>query len=569
MPQIGSPEETPGGPRPVPMTMSSTTAHQADHAEDLREYLRILRSRRVSIAVIAAVCLAAALFVSFQATPVYEGQSKVLVKPVQSVASTSLSLPQAPNLDTERELILSQAVAGLVRRTQHLGTPVVDLLRHVSVEVVSDTEVLVIKYDDPNPQVAARLANGFAAGYVDFRTQEALDAFQAAAGAVQRRIDSLQTRLTALNSQIDSAADGQLKDSLQSQRDSLVAQLGVMQQRLADLQATGSATQAAAQVVQIADVPTSPVSPQKTRNALLALFAGLVLGVVYAFGRERFEDRVKSREEVERRLGAPVIAAVPRAPGWRRAEEAHLTMITDPRSPIAEAYRTLATNLQYMATQRPLRVVMVTSALAGEGKSTTASNLAVALAQAGRRVILLSTDLRRPRIHAFFSLRNDRGLSNILADGHHLSQVTMDPAVPNLRIINAGPEPSDPAALLGGRRAGEFLQSLRDVAEFVVVDTPPVLAVADASILAPMVDGTIFVIDAEQGRRSDLAEARDQLQHAGARIIGAVYNNFDGGPGTAYQYRSYDSGANGHIGPSTNGEVTRPKSKFLRVPARS
>jgi non-specific protein-tyrosine kinase len=552
------------------MTMSSTTAQLADHTGDLREYLRILRSRRVSIAVVTAVCLAAALVLSFQATPVYEGQSKVLVKPVQTVTSTSLSLPQAPNLDTERELILSQAVAGVVRRTLHLGTSVDDLLRHVAVEVVSDTEVLVIKYDDPDPHVAARLANGFAAGYVDFRTQEALDAFQAAAGAVQRRIDSLQTRLTALNSQIESTAGGQLKDSLQSERDSLVAQLGVMQQRLADLQATGSATQAAAQVVQTADVPSSPVSPNKTRNAALALFAGLVLGVVYAFGRERFEDRVKSREEVEGRLGAPVLAAVPRAPGWRRAEEAHLTMLRDPRSPISEAYRTLATNLQYMATQRPLRVVMVTSALAGEGKSTTASNLAVALAQAGRRVILLSTDLRRPRIHAFFSLHNDRGLSNILSDGQHLSQVTMDPAIPNLRIINAGPEPSDPAALLGGRRAGEFLQSLRDVAEFVVVDTPPVLAVADASILAPMVDGTIFVVDAEQGRRSDLAEARDQLQHAGARIIGAVYNNFDGGPGAAYQYRSYESGTHGHLGLATsNGGIQGPKSKRRRVPVRS
>jgi capsular exopolysaccharide synthesis family protein len=193
----------------------------------------------------------------------------------------------------------------------------------------------------------------------------------------------------------------------------------------------------------------------------------------------------------------------------------------------------------YAASQQPLKVLMVTSALGGDGKSTTSSNLAVALARAGKRVIVVSADLRRPRLNEFFGLLNDVGMSNLLSDSIRLARVTRDPGIPNLRVIGSGPAPHDPAALLGGRRAEEFVRSVREVADFVIIDTPPVLAVADASILAPHVDGVVFVLNAEQSGRSALIQARDQLGQAGARIIGAVYNNFDPSQSSSYPY--YDS----------------------------
>jgi capsular exopolysaccharide synthesis family protein len=179
---------------------------------------------------------------------------------------------------------------------------------------------------------------------------------------------------------------------------------------------------------------------------------------------------------------------------------------------------------------------MVTSSLGGEGKSTTSANLAVVLAQAGKRVILVSADLRRPRVHRFFGVANDVGMSNVLSEGLSVSQVAKEVGIPNLRVIVGGPVPSDPAALLGSDRLRDFIQGLREVADFVLLDCPPVLAVADASILAPHADGTIFVMDAQRSSRSALQHSRDQLENAGATMLGSVYNNLDPRKSSSYPY---------------------------------
>jgi tyrosine-protein kinase len=511
----------------------TTTAES--HPTDLREYIRVMRARKLQIGVITILVVAATVFFSFQQTPLYEGSTKVLVRPVQN-ATGSVSIPQQPNLDTERELVLSQAVAQKVQREAHVGTSVDTLLKQVRVRVVTDTEVMEVNYQDPDSATAARLANAFATAYVDFRSEQALDQFEAAAAAVQRRIDGVQESLSTLNRKIQSATDPAARDALQAQRDTAVAQLGVFQSRLLDLQSNASVAQGSAQIVQQADIPRSPVSPDKVRNGILALFAGMALGIGLAFLRERLDDRVKTHHEVERRLGAPVLAAVPRAASWKRGNDAQLVMRTDPKSPVSEAYRTLGTNIQYLASQQPLKVIMIASSLGGDGKSTTSSNLAVVLAHAGKRVILVSADLRRPRIHQFFGLTNDIGLSNALADAIPPARITKDAGINTLRVICAGSIPNDPAALLGSRQTGEFIRALRQVADFVIIDTPPVLAVADASILAPLVDGTVFVLDAERCSRSALTQARGQLQNAGANIVGAVYNNFLPGQSSYYPY---------------------------------
>jgi succinoglycan biosynthesis transport protein ExoP len=512
------------------------TAPTAEHQTDLREYIRVLRVRKLEVAIVAAAALGAALFFSFRATPIYQGQAKVLVRPVQNLTATSVSLPQAPNLDTERELATSQTVAQQVRTDLRLSTTVDRLLATVKVTVVTDTEVLMIDYTDPDPATAARVANGFANAYIDFRTSQALDQFQTAAGAVQERTTALIGDIADLNRKIDGATDPTQQASLQSQRETLVAQLGVLQQKMADLQAAGTSLSGAAEIVQRAETPTTPISPQKVKDGVLGLLAGLMLGVGFAFIRERMDDRIKNRSELERRMGAPVIAAVPRVPGWRRSEDAQLIVRRDPKNPVSEAYRTLATNVQYMASRQQLRVIMVTSSMGGEGKSTTSSNLAVVLAQSGKRVILISADLRRPRVHSFFGLRNEMGLANVLSEGATLAQVARDPGIPNLRVVTGGFIPHDPAALLGSQRAIRFIESLREAADYVLIDTPPVLAVADASILAPLVDGTVFVLDGDHSSRSAMAQSRDQLENAGANLVGIVYNNFDPGLSSAYPY---------------------------------
>jgi capsular exopolysaccharide synthesis family protein len=505
------------------------------HATDLRDYVRVLLARKYEIALVTGVVFVATLVLTFRQTPMYEGSTKVLVKPVQNPA-TSMAIAQQPNLDTERELVLSEVVARKVQREADLSLSVSTLLRRARVQVLTDTEVMEIRYADPDPGAAARLANAFAAAYVEFRSEQALDQFQTAAASVQRRIDGIQESLSSLNRKIEETKAPSSRATQQAQRDALVASLGVLQERLLDVQSNASVAQGGAEIVQRAVEPRSPVSPNKRRDAALALLAGISLGVGLAFLRERLDDRVKNRQEIERRLDAPVIAVVPKVGTWRRAASAQLVMRADPKSPVSEAYRTLATNILYAASQHPLRVFMVTSPLGGDGKSTTSSNLAVALARSGKRVIVVSADLRRPRLHEFFGLPNDVGLSNLLSDSIRVARAMMDPGMSNLRVIAAGPIPPDPAALLGGHRAQEFIRWGREVADFVILDTPPVLPVADASILAPLVDGAIFILNADRTSRSALIQARDQLEQAGARIVGAVYNNVDPSHGASYGY---------------------------------
>src|SRR5437762_5962524 len=204
------------------------------HAPDLREYLRIARARKYQIGLVTLVLVAATMLFTFRQTPIYQGEAKVLVRPV-AAPGTALAIPQTPNLDTERELVLSQKVANLVKRALGTASSVDELQKHLGVQVLTNTEVLVIRFDNPDPQAAARFANGFADQYIGFRSDQARQQFQDAAAAIAQQVDGINKRLTQLRDKIDSTSDAQLKDSYEAQRDELVAQLGVLEQRSLDL----------------------------------------------------------------------------------------------------------------------------------------------------------------------------------------------------------------------------------------------------------------------------------------------------------------------------------------------
>jgi capsular exopolysaccharide synthesis family protein len=537
---------------------------------DLREYLRVVRVRKVEILLITAVVVATALVLSFRQTPIYEAQSRVLVNPTQTIATT-VGVAQQPNLDTERQQILSRVVATRVQRALHTTQSGDQLLRHVAVDVVTDTTVLVVRYDSPDPQTAARLSNAFANAYIDYRIGQAQGVFTRAATALQRRIDDLQHKIAALGARIRAAKEGRVRDSLQAQQQSLAAQIGVLQQQMLTLQSNATSAQQAAQVIQPAAVPSKPARPDKVRDGVVALFLGLALGVGFAFVRERLDNRIKSRGELEERLGAPVLASVPRVGGWTRRDNTVLVVRSDPKSPVAEAYGTLAANVQHAASLRDLQVVMVTSGVGSEGKTTTACNLALILARTGRRVILVSADLRRPRVHKFFGLANDAGLVDILEGRLPLERAVSRCGEENLRIVDAGPPPHDPVQLLGGGRAARAIGEIRSLADFVIVDSPPVLAVADASILAPVVDATLFVVDADTALRSVIDDSRAQLERAGATLLGAVYNNFDPRRDTlAYtHYRGYYAEYASEVADDDSGNGSTPNGRSrLRSPRR-
>jgi capsular exopolysaccharide synthesis family protein len=212
-----------------------------------------------------------------------------------------------------------------------------------------------------------------------------------------------------------------------------------------------------------------------------------------------------------------------------------LITISNPRSPIAEAYRTLRTNLEFSNLDKSLRSLLVTSAGAEEGKSTTLANLAVALAQGGKQVILVDADLRRPTQHQIFGIKNAPGLSDLVRDESMLANPPLqDTAVPGLKVLASGPLPPNPAEILGSARMREILAALLERADMVLFDAPPMLAVTDAAVLSSRVDGVLLVVSAGKTKRENAKKAQAQLDKIKARVIGAVVNNVKADGGSSY-----------------------------------
>ncbi len=204
-----------------------------------------------------------------------------------------------------------------------------------------------------------------------------------------------------------------------------------------------------------------------------------------------------------------------------------LVTLADPRSPVAEAYRSLRTNLEFSSLDEPLRTMIVTSAAPEEGKSTVLANLAVVMAQAGKQVILVDCDLRRPVLHEIFGVSNHTGLTTALLDDSAAELPLRDTGVSGLRLLPSGPQPPNPAELLGSRRMENLIQELREQADMVLFDAPPVIAVTDAAILASKVDGVLLVINAGVTRREHAQRAKAALDRVNARLVGTVLNNVE------------------------------------------
>ncbi|HET6314239.1 MAG TPA: CpsD/CapB family tyrosine-protein kinase [Chloroflexia bacterium] len=219
---------------------------------------------------------------------------------------------------------------------------------------------------------------------------------------------------------------------------------------------------------------------------------------------------------------------------------AGLVAYTQPKSAAAEAYRTLRTNIQFASPDSPVHTILATSTSPDDGKSTTIANLAITFAASGFATVLVDADLRRPHLHKIFGLSNDTGLTTLVAElaraasitgatgstgaprVHHPLQPTQ---VDNLHVLTSGPVPPNPAEILGSQRMNEVLAMLRDTAEYVLIDTPPIIAVTDAAVLAPRVDGVLLVINAGKTRRDLAVKARDMLQQVNAHLLGVVLNN--------------------------------------------
>lgn len=474
---------------------------------DLRDYLRAIWARKWQVAAVALVVTIAVLLLTLRQTPLYLAEAKVLVLPTPE----SSALLEA-KMNTEAELVRSDAVVS--KAGALLGTAVPfdpdSLLRGLSVTSLPSSTILVIGYESPSAERAAEVANAFADAYVDVRSRSL--------AAFAKRLEDVRARIGRLREKI--ATDPPNVAALQTLEETLVASL-------ADLETqAGVSTQRGGDVVQPAEASSAPASPDVFANTALALVLGLALGIAIALVRDAMDRGVRSREDLERRVGAPVLAVVPRVSGWR-GDEATLMSQPGTRNAATEAYGTLATNVRYGGSTYLLQVLTVTSALPGEGKTVTTAHLGVALAQAGSRVLIVSGDLRRPRIHSMFGLDGGPGLTDAVMTSAALSDVIVESSVPMLSVLRSGPLPENPVAFLARLQRSDVLKELRERYDVVVCDSPPVLPVADAAVLASMSDGVVFVHSPLKSSRQALTESRDRLRVAGARIIGVVYNNVD------------------------------------------
>ena len=293
-------------------------------------------------------------------------------------------------------------------------------------------------------------------------------------------------------------------------------------------------------VVDKAEVPGTPFKPNIQLNALIAIFLGLFGGVGLAFLFEHLDDSVKQPEDLEKQLGLPVLGIIPMVKGADGDRNLVFEETQDPRSGFAEAYRSVRTALQFATPEGMPRVLMVTSPSMGEGKSTTALALAINMAQAGNKVLLIDSDLRKASLHKKLNLDNSLGLTNYLAGTAKPSQVTQSTEVERLYAISSGPLPPNPAELLGSNKMVSLLNLAAEKFDQVIVDGPPVLGLADAPLLGSITDATVLVVESGSTRRDFARSAVKRLNHTRSRLIGGILTKMDArGHGYGYYHNEY------------------------------
>jgi tyrosine-protein kinase Etk/Wzc len=373
---------------------------------------------------------------------------------------------------------------------------------------------------------------------------------------LQSRIQSISNRIADLESQMTRYP------ALEASEQKLAADLRTIQSVYDALQSEYQRARIAEQVedmsVEIVDrapQPTAPISPNRKRIYLTAMIFGAMLGLASAMAVEQLDDSVKSPDEARERFDLTVLGTIPqiKEPSARRVVEGtshRLVTHIDPRSPVAEAYRSLRTNLAFARAHDALKTIVLTSPGPADGKSTTVANLAITFAQQGQKTLLIDADLRRAVLDQLFGAPREPGLTDVLVGRAKLADVVTQTEIPNLDVLGSGPFPPNPSELLGSQAMRDTLKEAREAYDIVLLDSPPLLAVTDAAVLSTMVDGAILVVRMGSTARTSVRRAKSQLHTVHGRLIGTVLNDVDFraglyGGGYGYYYYYY-YGQDGH-----------------------
>lgn len=514
---------------------------------DLRSYLGVIARRRWLVILVTLVFLAVALAFSLIPAPRYRVRATVQTTGVADPLVLIFGSNSGPDLDRQAAAeiaYLNSAALRYAAGKAYDGSLSDGEMFRVSARPVQGvnenvtSSVVEVSLVSSEPEEAARLVTIFANTYVRQRQVRLTERFvetRALLGDYQQRIEEQRREVAQpifdLEAQIEAgtAPDGasaelaRLRDELGPQLDSLASEAGNIQSRINDTQlAQGAATDGSAEVLSPAGVPDTPVSPNIPLNMAVGLTFGLFLGAALAFVRDYFDDSVKSKEAVDRVTGVPTLGLIPKLEG----SGGELVTVTSPSSPAAEAFRSLRTAVKFLGIDRQVRVVQVTSPSPSEGKTFAAVNLAVALAQAGDRVVVVGADLRRPRLEQVLDVPLTPGLTGVLIGDVTLPQAIQSvPAVPNLSVLPAGQPPPNPSELLSGERARRLVDVLGQTYDSVIIDCPPVLPVTDSLVVARMVDTTLLVTSAHKTSKRALIRAVELLRQVDAPLAGGVLNS--------------------------------------------
>ncbi|WP_426574247.1 polysaccharide biosynthesis tyrosine autokinase [Aquihabitans sp. McL0605] len=523
------------------------------------QYLEVLRRRWLWIVLTPAVLVGFTLFTDLRAQPVYSASSQILLqsKPSENILTGSVQdQDPARALQNELRVIRSRKVQLAVQ--EKFGSPI-----SVSAVAGGEDDVIIVSATSSDPDDAAKRVNTYVETYQTARLDTLLDDLTSTKKIIQQQIDDFQSQvdkinepLAALDAQIATIATTdprydslvadreRLKERTDAQRTDAQNQLADYQQRLQILQLSERlTTTGGVQVLNPASPPHTPISPTIARDVLQSLIIGLFLGVALAFARDQLDDSIRSKIDLERSTkDLPTLALIPDDAMSLDSSSKGLVTVDAPMSAGAEAYRGLRTAIQYAQLEAPMQIIQITSANSGEGKTTTISNLAVAFAQAGNRVIVVGCDLRRPRLHQTMKVEGSVGLTSVVLGYQTLDEaIQTSPRHPNVDVLCSGPLPPNPSELLNHQRTGNILRLLAEQYAVVFIDCPPVLPVTDSLVLSRNVDATIFLARSNVTTRRASRRAIEMLRQVDSPLVGSVLTGVAGEDtyGSFYEYYGY------------------------------
>jgi polysaccharide biosynthesis transport protein len=507
---------------------------------DLRSWLGILRRHAVLIAIVGLLALAAGGVMTYRQTPMFQSSSLISVNSVLGNAGVSGQIDET-SLGAELDVLNSQTTRDQV--VAEIGQPV-----SASFAKAGGSANIRITGRSDDPERASLIANTYAEVYAQSRLEADLERNQSAITVIKELLadvdEAIQANVPGIPEDTDDIASQDPDPSASATVADLITQRRTYTQQLQYLEdQTRFIEQGRVKILDEARPPSSPYAPDLSRNLMIALLVGLIAGVALAFAREQFRDTVDSAEGLETATGGlSLLGVIPKDQEWKTTGETHIVSFEAPTSPLAEAYRTLRSSLQFARLDDPIEILQVTSSSPFEGKSTTVANLGVTLSKAGQRVLIVDLDLRRPRLNKFFELDNSIGFTSLLQDPSlDRRAIAVSADAPNLGILTSGPRPKDPSELLSSDAARATIERLAASWDLVLIDSPPVLGVSDPLVISGFADATLLIVRSNATRISEVKSAVELLRKVQAPLVGSVVNSVDVSR-RGYGYGSYGYG---------------------------